>query len=132
MPTGFSLRRRSGQADQECEGCDAEARVFWATSTTSASSIAVTPKCGSEAPMPYTWKHEVQRHSTKTERGRFARPHLNFLFPKTYWLRGLDLNQRPLGYEGKASPSSGRCQPSRYKENKAITAVVSACLGSRR
>jgi hypothetical protein len=27
------------------------------------------------------------------------------------WLRGLDLNQRPLGYEGKTCPKSGRRQP---------------------
>ena len=29
------------------------------------------------------------------------------------WLRGLDLNQRPLGYEGKSSPQTNREEPRR-------------------
>src|SRR5437867_1134429 len=46
--------------------------------------------------------------SKSTQRGRIARPLWFYLLP---WLRGLDLNQRPLGYEGKSSRDTSRDKP---------------------
>ena len=43
-------------------------------------------------------------HSSKMEKGRFWRPFLNSVFSSGSWLRGLDLNQRPLGYEPNELP----------------------------
>ena len=43
-------------------------------------------------------------HSAKNGKGRFRGPIPNSLFSLDYWLRGLDLNQRPLGYEPNELP----------------------------
>jgi hypothetical protein len=44
----------------------------------------------------------------KMERDRFSRPLLNSVFSSDFWLRGLDLNQRPLGYERPGAQVSNR------------------------
>src|SRR2546425_11002393 len=49
------------------------------------------------------------------ERGqRLSRP----LTPRRSWLRGLDLNQRPLGYEGKSGHHSDQDEPSQTNDDE--------------
>ena len=43
-------------------------------------------------------------HLAKNNRGRFRSPVVNIVFCMSSWLRGVDLNHRPLGYEPNELP----------------------------
>jgi hypothetical protein len=59
--------------------------------------------------MPATWSPSGRKMRTPGS----LRPSGGFA-----WLRGLDLNQRPLGYEGKSSRDTSQAEPRNTKKNR--------------
>ena len=68
------------------------------------------------------WRVRARRSKTfivrrRAPKGPIARP---LWFRALTWLRGLDLNQRPLGYEGKFGPHSNQDEPNETNGDEAL------------
>ena len=61
--------------------------------------------------------HAFESSTTKTTQFGWLRGSRKFLKGKKFWLRGVDLNHRPLGYEGNSALHSTQQQTKKTRKH---------------